>query len=1063
VVLNYLAKLLQMCALACLALSGLMASEHHGVVKYGGLPLPGATVTATQGDKKVEAVTDQDGVYAFADLADGIWTMKVEMLCFAPVVKEVAVASDAPSPVWEMQLLPADQIKASAQAPPPVAPPTATASTTAGGAASATAAAGGAPAAGGSAATGESTGAAAPSINASVAAAAKPKKGKGKAQAAPTNTPSGFQRTDLNASSGAASLGPDTAGAAGPAEMTQSASDAMVLNGSVSNGIERRAIGNARKGPGSMYRGALYAVLDNSVLDAASFSVNGLNSPKPYYNNLTLGGTVGGPLNIPHLTHWAPNSGNFFLTVNVGRNRNATDTPGLMPTAAQREGDFSQLPAIVTDPTTGDPFPGNTIPQGRISPQALSLLSLYPMPNFLGSTLYNYQIPVVNTNNSQAVQLRINRTLNRSNYLNGNFNYQGTDGKNPNLFGFVDGANSTGLNSNVSWRHIFNREFTTVLSYNFSHFSATTTPYFADKQNIAGEAGITGDNQQPNNWGPPALSFASGISGLSDSEQSLTRRQTSILGLTAYWIRRPHNITAGMDFRRVDSSPLYQQDPRGTFQFTGGATGYDFGDFLLGIPDASSIAFGNADKYFHTNWWDAYFTDDWRVSSGLSINGGMRWEYASPITEQYGRLVNLDVAPGFTSVAPVLGTNPIGSVTGLHYPDSLLHSDKAGFEPGVGIAWHPFFGSSMLVRAGYRVNFNTSAYQSIAQQMAQQSPFSKSLNVANTAADPLTLANAFSGTPGAIPNTFGVDPDFRIGYAQNWQASVQQDLMEGIVMTVTYLGTKGTRGVQEFLPNTYPNGAVNPCPLCPAGYTYETSNGNSTREAGQVQIRRRFHSGFTASILYTYAKAIDNSALGGGGGSGGTSAVIAQNWLNLSAERGLSPFDQRHQGTITAQYSPGTGLHGGALLSGWRGAIIKGWTFVTTLTLGTGLPLSPSDGSLIVPGTGVAGPIRPDYTGLSIYSAPAGRWLNPQAFTAPLPGQWGTAGRDSITGPAQFTLSGSMGRTFTDHLDLRFDASNLLNNVTFPSWNTNIISAQFGLPPSANPMRKMQVTLRWRF
>ncbi len=647
--LQYLAKPFRICALACLAISALVASEHHGVVKFGGLPLPGATVTATQGDKKVEAVANQDGAYSFPDLADGIWTMKVEMLCFAPLTKEVAVASDAPSPEWDMQLLPVSEIKPVAQGAPSgtaSAPP-----------AGVTTSVGGTPAsgAGATAAAGSPNAAAAstPSINAANAASGKPgkppKKGKN-AAATPTNTSSGFQRADVNASSAGAALNNDNAAApaAAPGEFAQSSADALVVNGSTSNGIERRAIGNARRGPGSLYRGALFATLDNSVLDATPYSVNGAQTAKGYYNNMTIGGTVGGPLNIPHVTHWQPNAGNFFLTVQIGRNRNTSSQPGLMPTAAQREGDFSTQPVPVTDPTTGNPFPGNVIPQGRISPQAESLLSLYPLPNFLQSSLLNYQIPINSTNNTEVVQTRINRNLNRYNHLNGSFNYLGADLKNPNLFNFLDGTNNKGMNANVSWRHIFNRELTGVLTYNFSRYTSTTTPFFADKVNIAAQAGITGTDQSPNNWGPPQLSFASGISGLSDGQQSLQRNQTQILGVSGNWIRRPHTIQFGADYRHIDSSPLYQQDPRGTFNFTGAATGYDLADFLLGVPDATSIAYGNADKYFHTQWWDAYVNDDWRVSSGLTLNYGVRWEYASPITEQYGRLVNLDAAPNFT-------------------------------------------------------------------------------------------------------------------------------------------------------------------------------------------------------------------------------------------------------------------------------------------------------------------------------------------------------------------------------------------------------------------------------
>ena len=115
----------------------------------------------------------------------------------------------------------------------------------------------------------------------------------------------------------------------------------------------------------------------------------------------------------------------------------------------------------------------------------------------------------------------------------------------------------------------------------------------------------------------------------------------------------------------------------------------------------------------------------------------------------------------------------------------------------------------------------------------------------------------------------------------------------------------------------------------------------------------------------------------------------------------------------------------------------------------------------------MTGSIRPDYTGAPLYAAPSGLFLNPAAYTAPLAGQWGNAGRDSIIGPAQFTLNTSLGRTFRlngrFNLDLRVDSTNFLNHATFTSWNTTVNSAQFGLPTAANAMRSLQTTLRLRF
>jgi hypothetical protein len=353
------------CIIACAAVAGLRAAEHHGQVKFGGLPVPGATVTAVQGDKRMVAITDQQGAYSFAALPDGIWTIQVEMLCFEPVKQEVAIAPDAPSPAWELKLLPFDEIKASAPPPPPTGTPAA--------------------AAGAQIATGQpgaSQSSAAPS-------AKQDKKGSRTAKArGPANGSAGFQRTDVNASPDAAAPGNAAANDTSTlpaADQNQNASDAFVVNGSVSNGVERRTIGNARRGPGSMFRGDLSLILDNSNLDARQFSFTGQDTAQPSYDHLKAGASFGGPLIIPHLIH---GQGQFFVNYQMTRNTNANTQPGLMPDRFERSGDLSHVlnplgqPLQVLDPGNGALFPGNVIPRNRISPQATALLSLYPLPHF---------------------------------------------------------------------------------------------------------------------------------------------------------------------------------------------------------------------------------------------------------------------------------------------------------------------------------------------------------------------------------------------------------------------------------------------------------------------------------------------------------------------------------------------------------------------------------------------------------------------------------------------------------------------------------------------------------
>jgi hypothetical protein len=193
--------------------------------------------------------------------------------------------------------------------------------------------------------------------------------------------------------------------------------------------------------------------------------------------------------------------------------------------------------------------------------------------------------------------------------------------------------------------------------------------------------------------------------------------------------------------------------------------------------------------------------------------------------------------------------------------------------------------------------------------------------------------------------------------------------------------------------------------------------------------------------------------------------TLAQDWLDLDAERAPSSFDQRHLVSAQFQYSTGVGLHGGTLVDGVWASLWKDWTIATELTAGSGLPLTPV-AFLPVAGTSVVG-IRPSLTGLPIAPTSEGSYANPAAFTAPAPGTWGTAGRNSIRGPAQFSMDMSVTRVlrFGGRLNLEWSvaATNVLNRVTFATINTVITSRQFGLPTLANPMRTLHIAVRLRY
>jgi hypothetical protein len=294
--------------------------------------------------------------------------------------------------------------------------------------------------------------------------------------------------------------------------------------------------------------------------------------------------------------------------------------------------------------------------------------------------------------------------------------------------------------------------------------------------------------------------------------------------------------------------------------------------------------------------------------------------------------------------------------------------------------------------------------------------------------------------------------------------SAQRELPASLTIIAAYLGTRGTHLMQAFLPNTEAPGSAGPS-SGPAGFIYVTSNGSSIRHAAQITLRRRLYAGLMASVDYTLAKATDDAATFGSGARTPAALSIAQDWRDLVAERGPSSFDQRHHVDVQIQYTTGVGLKGGTLIDGLWGSLWKDWTIATEISAGSALPFTPI-AFLPVAGTGVIG-IRASTTGISPAPVAPRTYANPAAFTVPAPGTWGNAGRNSLRGPAAFSMDLSVARVFRLrtrlNLEWRIAATNVLNRVTFAAVDAIVGSPQFGQPTVANPMRTVQMTTRLRF
>jgi hypothetical protein len=1059
-----------------------------GVVKFGGQPLPGATVIAIQGDHRIMTTTDESGAYQLDGLAPGTYTVEVQMFGFQTAHRQIQIAAGSqPATEWTLELQTVrprepgqrpqqqqggfraaagttenelDQLAASA--PQDMAqPPSANANE--------------AFLVNGSISNGLQTGQDDFGLRGPVFGMQTP---GGLAGATVAGQPGGVP----GAPGGPGAGGPGGGGPGGGGGFGGGRGGGGFGGGRGGGGFggpggqRRRPGGNggfignrANRGRQGIH-GNLSFQWQGADTDAKQFSLSGQPEIQPNFNNYRWSAVIGGPLRIPHLLK----GDSTFFTVSYysTRGQSVSYNVGTVPTLAERNGVFSQtlvngvVPTIY-DPATGAPFPGNVVPSSLFNPAAAGLLQYIPLPNLPG-TVQNFDFVTAVPADTDNVSIRLNQNLGKNDRLALTESFQRRKSDTAQLFGFLDPSTGFGDNTNLSWTHNVGSNGVNTAQVTFNRNRTTQDSFFSYGTNVAADLGIQGTSQEPINYGPPNLSFTN-FSGLTDAIPSNAAVQYVQEGDSYMWVKKNHTMTFGGDFKRQDRNTVTDQNARGTFSFSGIATsafnssgqpipntGLDFADFLLGLPQSSAVQFGGDSTYFRQSAWDAYANDDWRVNPNLTIMFGLRYEYYSPLSEKYGHLANLEIAPGFTAVTPVYPGTP-----GL--PDSLIRPDRDGWAPRGGLAWKPSTKHSTVVRLGYGIYYNPTALNRLATELSEQPPFATTQRLTTSIANPLTLENGLATAPtnATVLNSYAVQENYKIGYAQSWNVSVQQNLSRSFFIELSYLGTKGTDLDTETVPNraaigSSPLTSQDSLPIANAQqFIYDSSWGNSIYHAGQARLMRRFARNMSFNIIYTFSKSIDDSSTFGGVGN-----VVAQNAFDLSAERGLSSFNRTH--VLNLNYVLSTPTQA----SWWK----RNWTLSGSALLESGTPLTAQilGNQANAAGTGVVGSGRAQATGLPVEDGSG--YFNLAAFTYPLSGELGDAGRNTIPGPWSWALNTALGRYFTlggegsrKRIELRLETTNTLNHVNITNVNTVFGSALYGLPTAAGAMRTADINIRFRF
>ncbi|MGC9198022.1 MAG: TonB-dependent receptor [Acidobacteriaceae bacterium] len=494
--------------------------------------------------------------------------------------------------------------------------------------------------------------------------------------------------------------------------------------------------------------GSIFYQTSNAALNSAQWSpdLQPQTKPSSYTNN--FGVTLAGSPYIPRLIK--PNPSQFmFLNVTGQKNLNAfLGGPSRVPTALEREGNFSQstqvvngvsIPVEIYDPKTGQPVPDNNLAYATtpISPQALALLQYYPAPNIpTNAEGYNYETISNEGNNQIAINTRYVRTLGgnggspfafwmqrganlpvslRQN-INLAYHYSHSASDERNIFLPLGGTTATDGNLLSVGYMIGYGRFSSHATVTWNRLSTQTQNYFTNTSNDPSTTvGVTVPNF---GGGLTAAKFYNGLpmlnisnfATLSNTTPSLLINQAISFSYFAAYRHARHNLRLGFDVRRVQANSLGGNDPLGQFTFSGYATespadqargsaattGSGFADFLLGLPQSTALEAPLYKIYLRENVLDWFATDDFRASPNLTLNYGIRYEYFAPFTEENNRLVNLDHNANFTEVDPV-EPGGTGTYEGV-YPAGLINPDRAMYAPRLGFAWK--VNGSSLVNGG---------------------------------------------------------------------------------------------------------------------------------------------------------------------------------------------------------------------------------------------------------------------------------------------------------------------------------------------------------------------------
>ena len=866
----------------------------------------------------------------------------------------------------------------------------------------------------------------------------------------------------------------------------------------------------------NQFHGNVFEYFRNSALDATPWQPVP-NATKPLFHQNQFGATIGGPIIKNKL---------FFFGDYQGLRTMQPNTPDYVtvPTLLQRQSgftNFSQISTPIIDPQTNTPYPGNILPASQLNPAAVAYLNAFPAPNCGPNINPNCQLL---TNNYTTT--RLNKYVFDDFDVRGDYNIGPQDSMfarysrgddnfiKTSIFtdlpaGFGSGSNPTKPYSAVlEETHIFTSNLVNEARFGFIHTDYGYTPPL-DGTPVSANLGIVNANVNQFNQPDPLLGGGALIGGYNtqleytgdygpyDVPQDTWQEADNLS-----WVKGTHTMKFGGNIIRRQVDFFRPITGKGYFDICGNGsnpasiTGYEVTDLLVGF--VCSYSEGPVLGYSQTRNWELgfYGQDDWKVTRRLTLNYGLRWDILTWPVEKNNQQANFDIYTGQLELAGQDGNSR-----------SFIPVSYHNFAPRVGFAYDLFGDGTTKISAGYGI-FYFIDRGGIDNQLAQNPPFSgeATFNYLNgyritftgqaplgtqTSSMCLTSCNNLAATaplpakgplvvnlldPTNVSISVATLPSNLTPNVQEWNLELERQLGPATSLSVAYVGDKGTHLVTYFNYNRQQYGLA-PCSItAPAGCNFpalgsintQATIGESTYNALQVNLTRRFTNGLQFGAAYTWSHALDDSPDAFDAYTGNNGSPV--DYRDLAAEKASSDYDMRNRFVFNALYALpfGRGQKHGANWNGATDNLLGGWQTNIIFTAQSGTPFDVQCGQ-------EDPPVRCDIVGNPFAGLTGLEYFNPAAFAAVPTSSAGTAigpgttPRNYLVGPGWNDVDFSVFKNFRFGervlTQFRTEFFNLFNTPHFVQPDYNFTDGNFGKLTSTllSSERQIQFALRISF